>query len=285
MTRPRLRTWLASTAAALALALGLPTASAFGVGLQPTTAEITLDAGQSRRQVITIGNVSTERPIALTIGLADWSLNEAGQIQLAPPGEMENSASGWVRFSPAFVDLKPGETAQVVVDMQAPARLPASGDHRFALIASTLLPEDRGGTSGVWRKYQLASLFYLTVGEARSEPVITGAALDSDAEGASRIHLAVENPGNAHARLGGVVEARSPSGEVIAQAPVNNLVVLDGARRVYPLEFTQSLPADAVIEVRLENTFVPQIEGGTGALDLWRAPLASLTAPVTDDAR
>jgi P pilus assembly chaperone PapD len=283
MTLPRFARWLATSAAILALTA--PQASAFGVGLQPTTVEIELQAGQARRQVITIANVSTERPIALTLGLADWSLTEAGQIALAPPGEMEDSATGWVRFSPAFVDLKPGESAQVVVDMQAPARLPASGDHRFALLASTLLPEDRGGTSGVWRKYQLASLFYLTVGDATSQPVITGAALDASETGGARVNLAVENSGNAHARLGGVAEARSASGDVIATAEVNNLVVLDGARRVYPIEFTEALPPDALIEVRLENTFAPDVEGRTRVLEPWRAPVGALAAPVASDAR
>ena len=152
-------------------------ASAFGIGLQPTTVEIDVEPGDRQRQVINIGNVHTEDRIALTLGLADWSLDEKGQIKLSPPGDSDQSASDWVRFSPAFVELDPGETEQVIVDKAATMRVAREGDYRFALIASTILPESREGQSGVWKKYQIASLFYLTMGDAVSTPQVKGADL------------------------------------------------------------------------------------------------------------
>lgn len=272
----------ATTALSLALALG---AHAFGVGLQPTTVEIEIKPGQRMRQIVTIANVHKERPIALTLGLADWSLSETGQIELAAPGDLPQSASGWVSFSPAFIDLKPGESQQVVVDMVAPARLDSSGDHRFALLASTILPEERGGESGVWRKYQLASLFYLTVGDADSEPAITGAGLAPGSAGSpSRLTLSLANPGNAHARLGGQVEVRD-GGTLIGTADIDNLVVLDGARRTVTLDLPETLPADAVIAVTLENTFAPQSQDGVSLLETWSLPVSEIErlAPAQDN--
>ena len=111
----------------LALTAIAAPASAFGIGLQPTTVEISVQPGDRQRQVINLGNVHQEDTISLTLGLADWALDEAGQIQLTPPGDSDTSAANWVRFSPAFVTLRPGETEQIIVDMAAPIRVDREG--------------------------------------------------------------------------------------------------------------------------------------------------------------
>ncbi len=243
--------------AALALCTAGP-ALAVGVGLQPTTVESEVEPGDRQRQVVTIANVHQEKTISLTIGLADWSLDENGRIELAPPGEMDSSASDWVRFSPAFVTLEPGESEQVVVDMATPIRLDTSGDHRFALLASTILPEREAGRSGVWKKYQIASLFYLTANPARSLPEITGSSALIDADGAGEIEVLIENSGNAHARLEGEIAINAPG--VSETLPIGNLVVLHGGIRRYVAPLPEGTPADAKITVKLENTFTPQSE-------------------------
>lgn len=69
-----------------ALAATATPASAFGIGLQPTTVEMSVQPGDRQRQVVNLGNVHQEKTISLTLGLADWALDENGQIQLTPPG-------------------------------------------------------------------------------------------------------------------------------------------------------------------------------------------------------
>jgi P pilus assembly chaperone PapD len=267
--------------AALFGLLGAPLASAFGIGLQPTTVEMEVEPGGRNRQVIHIANVHTEKTISLTLGLADWTLDDAGQIELTPPGEADDSAAQWVRFSPAFITLKPGESQQVVVDTATPSRLERSGDFRFALIASTVLPEERGGGSGVWKKYQLASLFYLTAGDAKSSPVITRSGVSVTPEGGQAIDLRIENGGNAHARLEGTIEI---SGANPQSLPIGNLVVLHGGARDYSLPLTAPLSADAKIEVKLENIFAPQIEGATETLPSHTVATTIRKADVTGSA-
>jgi P pilus assembly chaperone PapD len=254
----------------LALTAIAAPASSFGIGLQPTTVEISVQPGDRQRQVINLGNVHQEDTISLTLGLADWALDESGQIELTPPGDSDTSAAEWVRFSPAFVTLRPGETEQIIVDMAAPIRVERQGDYRFALIASTLLPEERAGQSGVWKKYQIASLFYLTMGEAESHPEIKQAALTVSPEGEQAIMFDLENTGTAHARLRGEIEISGDSGETITE-PISNLVVLDDATRTYRLPLTQDLPTNPEVRVTLENIFAPQ--SATGALML--APFTS----------
>ena len=152
--------------------------------------------------------------------------------------------------------------------MATPSRLTRSGDFRFALIASTILPEERGGQSGVWKKYQIASLFYLTAGDAASKPVIAAGDVTTTAQGQSKLALRIDNPGNAHARLDGEIEITG-AGAGPLTLPIGNLVVLHEGTRDYAVEFDRPLPPDAKISVRLENTFAPQAEGAKESLPVY----------------
>ena len=244
-------------AATLLAALPAPLASAFGIGLQPSTVELTVEPGATQRQTITIGNVHTERTIALSLSLADWSLDADGQLVLDAPGETERSGSDWVHFSPAQVVLEPGTKTDVVVEISTPARVDHLGDHRFALLATTRLPDDRGGVSGVWSKYQLASLFYLTFTPASSTPEVVAVAPLENAPGTLR--MTVKNTGDAHARLQGQAVVKSASGEVVHEVDVNG-VVLDNAER----HLDVSLAADNIpsgsytVDFNIRNSFAPQ---------------------------
>ena len=264
----RLSTALRASLVAISMAAIAAPAAPFGIGLQPTTVEMTV-----QRQVSNLGNVHQEQTISLTLGLADWSLDESGQISLTPPGETNSSAADWVRFSPAFVTLEPGETEQVIVDMAAPIRIDREGDYRFALIASTLLPEERSGQSGVWKKYQIASLFYLTMGNAESAPEVKAASVSQSIDGVSEIVLDFENSGNAHARLRGDVQITGDAGEPIVES-ISNLVVLHEGIRKYRVPLTETLPANPQVKVTLENTFAPQTATGAIMLEPFTSDLS-----------
>jgi len=259
---------------AMVAAFAYTPAMGFGVGLQPTTVEIEVVPGDRNRQVVNIANVHTEQTISLTLGLADWSLDENGQIRLTPPGEdTVSSAANWARFSPAFITLEPGESEQIIVDMTTPSRLAKSGDFRFALLASTILPEERTGQSGVWKKYQIASLFYLTTGPANSDPKITNSIIETNDEGIRTLSFDIENDGNAHARLNGQIEIGNGANPETVK--IGNLVVLDQGVRKYKARLPEGTPPDAEIKVKLDNSFAPQANGGVLTLPPYKVPTSS----------
>lgn len=194
------------------------------------------------------------------MGLADWSLDENGQLILDAPGDTERSAAEWVRFSPASVTLKPETAQDVTVEISAPYKIENKGDHRFALLATTMLPEldERGETSGVWNRYQLASLFYLTLTPSQSLPQVTSVAMHPDDN--SMITMQIKNEGDAHARLQGTAFVKDAAGEIVGETPLN-AVVLDGGKRTYnvSMEDMNTLQAGKyTIDFDLNNTFVPQ---------------------------
>jgi len=247
-----------------------PIAQAFGVGVQPSTVEMTIKPGDRQRQVVTIGNVHKEKTISLTMALADWSLDDNGKLILDAPGETTRSAADWVRFSPASVTLKPETSQDVTVEISAPYKIENNGDHRFALLATTLLPElnDRGETSGVWNRYQLASLFYLTLPPSESLPSVTSVAVNEADK--SVITMKIKNEGDAHARLQGTAYIKATDGEVVAETPLN-AVVLDGGTRTYNIKLENVADLDAgkyTIDFDMNNTFTPQNKFRSTAVDV-----------------
>jgi hypothetical protein len=243
--------------ALLAAAAYAPIANSFGIGVQPSTVEMTIKPGDRQRQVVTVGNVHKSKTISLTMGLADWSLDENGKLILDAPGDTERSAAEWVRFSPASVTLKPETSQDVTVEISAPYKIENKGDHRFALLATTMLPA-RGEVSGVWNRYQLASLFYLTLTPSKSLPEVTSVALNSKKPGL--VTMQIKNDGDAHARLQGTAFLKDASGEIVTETPLN-AVVLDGGKRTYDIALKDVAELETgqyTIDFDLNNTFVPQ---------------------------
>jgi len=243
----------------LATSAFVPAAHAFGVGVQPATVEMTIKPGENNRQTITIGNVHKEKTISMTISLADWTLDEDGQLVLAPPGETNRSAADWVRFSPAVVTLKPETKQEVTVEITAPFKIKENGDHRFALLATTRLPDDRGDASGVWNKYQLASLFYLTTLPSKSLPIIQTQLVSSAEQ--NIVEMKIKNDGDAHARLKGNAIIKTTSGQTVDKVPFNT-VVLNQQKRTVGVNLSSSDKIVAgetyKVDFDLKNSFAPQ---------------------------
>ena len=254
------------TCLAIAIAALAVPGHADPVDIQPTSVEIPAQAGARHRQMLTITNTSTGEALALTLGLADWSMHRNGQLALSAPDGSRHSAASWARFTPSFLPLDPGQSGQVIVDIIIPAKPATAGGHRFAVLASEVAP----GPDGRMRKIEAASLFYLTIGPAVSEPVINAVRIAG--EDGRHLEIDLSNSGNAHARLEGKVQIEGHGGEQAA-VPVSNLVVLEGGERTFTLPLAGPLPGNPRVTVTLDNVFAPQSATGT-------MPVRTLSAPL-----
>lgn len=264
--RHKMKNYLVSSALIFAgtiatTAIYTPLANAFGIGVQPSTVEMTIKPGDRHRQVITIGNVHKTKTISMTMGLADWTLDKGGKLSLSPPGESEKSAADWIRFSPASVTLKPETSMDVIVEINVPYKIKEKGDHRFALLATTLLPalDERGDVSGVWNKYQLASLFYLTLTPSKSTPIVSNVAFSNTDK--SMLSMTIKNGGDAHARIKGAAFVKNTAGNTVAEMPMS-AVVLDQGERNYVMRFDEVEGIESgekySIDFKVNNSFAPQ---------------------------
>lgn len=235
-------------------------ASAFGVELKPSTVEMTVKPGDLQRQIVTIKNINEANVIELTLSLADWSLDENGKLILDVPSSLERSATNWARVSSASLSLQAGASQDITIEIRPPYDVDNKGDYRFALLATTILPEinDEGHASGLWKRYQLTSLFHLTFKPSKSLPNVTSVAVNTKRP--ALITLQIENEGEAHARLGGTAFMKNMKGDVMSETRLN-AVVLGNGKRVYDVQLkdTEDLASGKyTIDFDLNNTFVPQ---------------------------
>ena len=259
-----------SRLAPLALSLALMTggAQAGPPVMQPGSVELPAKTGERHRQVLTVTNPGGEDH-ALTVGLANWTLDRDGRLRLAPPGDNDNPVLDWVRFTPAYLSLPPGESGQIVVDVIAPDNLLRAGDYRFALMASSVAPDAQ---TGRMEKTELSSLFYVTVAPAVSDAVVSDVRLQRSGGTPPHLELDLTNSGNAHARLEGKILIEGHAGEPVI-LPVSNLVVLEGQQRRFSIPVKTELPEEPRVTVRLDDIFAPQTETGVAPIREYSAPL------------
>ncbi|MBF34347.1 MAG: hypothetical protein CME94_09040 [Hyphomonadaceae bacterium] len=247
-------------------------ADADTIRLDPTSLEIGIAAGERQRDLLTLTNETAET-LDLTLGLADWALSSDGELTLIAPGDTETSAAGWVRVSPGFVTLAPGEQRDILIDIIAPSDFEKTGARRTALLASSIAPDTRAGHNNTLRKLEVASLVYLTGPGAYSQPAIRDVTLSKERGTARRIDLMIENTGSAHARLQGSIEIDGKGRAVTI--PLASLVVLGKSSRTFSMPVREVLPADARVSVTLIDMAAPQSPEGRSALPRYTAPLTN----------
>ena len=217
----------------LALLLSTTDVLAFGVGLSPTSNDVSTNSGEVKRQLIKVQNFNPDKSIRLTISATDWQIDDTGDFSLVPPQTLERSASSWVRFSPSVLMLGPKGTATIKVEIATPAVDLDQGDYRTAVVVSTVLPskEERKKQKGIWNRYQIASVFYVNVGDVESDARIDTVAFEEVKTGESaRLKLNLGNDGLAHARVKGDIYVKDANGRSISTQPLE-AVVLDSSTR------------------------------------------------------
>jgi P pilus assembly chaperone PapD len=229
----------------LALFLLAQAVWALGLGVSPSRFEVVIEPGSVQRHNINVGNFDRDSHLYLTLSLADWGLDENGKLVLSAPGSTPQSSAEWARFSPAELNLKPGEVKQVSVEFQVPATLSSPKgfqDYRMALVVDTHLPpkeirekiEKEQGGKGIWSKYQVTSLFYLTLAPAKAELEIQSGKLVWQQE-KPLLELVLRNKGDTHARLKGELQLQDAAGNIAHKQAVENVVILEQQTQTAPL--------------------------------------------------
>jgi P pilus assembly chaperone PapD len=215
------------------------TAAAFGIGLTPSTIELEVQPGSHHRQILKVKNFNPDKAIQLTVSIADWTLDDNGDVKLLPPDESARSASSWVNFSPSVIILEPNTTQQIIVDINAPLALDKIGDHRTSVILSTVLPSKqlRAGKQGVWNRYQMATLFYANVKPGKSAPQISQALLSlNDKKSAQSVAFKITNSGDRHTRLKGSIQLQNSQDIILSENPFE-AVILNNQSRLFNTDF------------------------------------------------
>lgn len=111
------------------------------LGVYPTTLDFNLGGGQSEAQVINISNNSGEK-VQFRIYLNDWTRDSSGGHIYYEPASTEHSCAEWVNIDKNFVELQPGESTQLTIQMMLPAIPEATEKMSWAMLFIETIEEN-----------------------------------------------------------------------------------------------------------------------------------------------
>jgi hypothetical protein len=256
----RMATWIAliSVAMTLLFTLYAPFASATGVGIQPANVELAANPGSTLRQTIRVGNLRTDKSQNFIVGIAEWSLDQNGQLKLIPPAH--GSAASWTRYSPARFTLKPAEAQNILVEIKVPAKIDAK-EYRVAILVTNPQPspEEMKKLNGVWNATQVSTLMYLVPPGVTTKPVLVDAKFTPDPKLGAAFQAEIKNDGSAHARLIAVTTFTDQSGQQVHSVDTQAVLMENQTRVWRGLLKVDHLPVgNYQLNWKLYNVFDPE---------------------------
>jgi hypothetical protein len=144
----------------------------------------------------------TAKPVHLKLFAVASSIDDAGW-QVADDGT-RNELTSWMRVTPSEVDLQPGRSATVTVDIEVPAG--ASKGERYATVVAEMPPPARSAGKTVRVATRVGVRVYLDVGpggEPASDFTISTLTAARQPDGTPSVSAQVTNTGDRALDLGG----------------------------------------------------------------------------------
>jgi P pilus assembly chaperone PapD len=219
--------------------LYLQPAHAQSVSISPTVIEAQAQRGQASTS-ITITNTDNE-PFRAKLYLLDFSYNKERGFEIV--NRHSNSAIPYLSFSPKELDIPPGATRKVRMDLVMPPSVP-DGEYRSVLYVEDLkersIVDDRGVETKV--KFRLGSQLFVRKNDGNTALVpnlkITNAfwnLTDRD------IVLQFQNQGGATALVGTAWKIQQ-GGKLIASGKVDGTIVLGNSERLSGINLPIAVP-------------------------------------------
>ncbi|TXH75923.1 MAG: hypothetical protein E6Q85_04225 [Thiothrix sp.] len=211
-------------------------AASFEVAVAPSRLELSANASQRLGQSLEIQNVGRS-PTELNIRTLDWTYSSEGQIsyheELIP-----NSCRPWVTLEKNSIRLSAQAKRNFRFQVEVPANASVS-ECRFMIAiegkdaAATAALQAGGASLSLPVNGRIAVAVYVAV--AGAEPKLTIKQLNVQNIKGQKVPVAiVSNTGNAHGRLGGVLEAKDAQGQEFELAP-ESTPIMPGQTRTLPL--------------------------------------------------
>lgn len=115
------------------------------ISLQPSILDFRLGPSATQSQSISISNLS-DKKIAFQAYLADWLRDSVGGHQYFRPDTLSRSCASWVRLSKNFLEIEPGKTEELIVQLQAPADAASLNQMKWAMLFLQSTEEQNAGS-------------------------------------------------------------------------------------------------------------------------------------------
>jgi len=225
------RNWIHLAGLAVTLVAAGPVESQVRAQVAPVKYNVTVRPGKPMVRDVLVSNEGDYTAV-VRIRLSDWTMDENGAIQLAPPGSTPHSLAGRVQYEPTQFSLGPGESQRVHVTMTTVEEGPAT---RWGVLLSEVRPAvfNRRGF-GPRAIAELGTTIYLSrVAVAPVFADVTNMTVTPLGGDSLAVAVRVRNTGERHFYVAGEMALSDSSGQRIEAGNLGTGVVLPGAEREF----------------------------------------------------
>ena len=272
--------WIALAWAVAFMVTAQPAFSSVLAQAMPSKMNLTLKPGAPLSRDVAIVNQG-DSPVVVHVHLSDWTLSEAGELTLLPPGATPVSLDGLVTFEPTEFSLGPGETGVIHVTMRIPGDGPAT---RWGVLLSQVRPavwpkETRGPRAMA----ELGTTLYLSrIAADQTRAELSGMNVMPSADTSFSIAVRVRNPGLRHFYSSGEIAVKDTVGQTVASGKLGTSVVLPGADRVFTWTCDSRLAPGRYRVMATLDTGEPELIVGETEVR-WPIVRSALPVAVTDE--
>lgn len=219
----------------ISLLLVFTVAFAVNISVAPSNYRLDMEPDSNIRRTFTVTNKGKEA-ISVRVYLNDWNLKGSEKIFL-PAGSTEYTLLNAVTFYPSLLQLKPGETKQVMMNVKA-LKTDTAGEYGVLFFEARPVQEPKG--SGLSLGGRIGSILYKEIPERSLVTYkVTGVAA-SVVGNKLNYKFNLLNDGNVLVRPKLTIIVLDSNNEVVAKKVASDLVTLPGKQRVESDQFILS---------------------------------------------
>jgi len=143
------------------------------VSIQPSILDFHLGPKGVQAQPISITNLSDHK-IAFRAYLADWLRDSTGNHQYFKPDTLKRSCASWVHLNKNFIEIEPGKTGELLVQLQAPADTTSFRQMKWAMLFLQSTDEqDAASRANKAMQTQVKELLRIGIHVYQTPPLLT----------------------------------------------------------------------------------------------------------------
>jgi P pilus assembly chaperone PapD len=89
------------------------------IEVAPVRINFNIAPGETQSRTVTVKNHGN-RPETISLQMIDFLVQRNGEMERLPSGSTRNSIASWISLNPSFVQMEPGESQNIQVNIQAP---------------------------------------------------------------------------------------------------------------------------------------------------------------------
>jgi P pilus assembly chaperone PapD len=248
----------------------------------PVRFSVTAAPGAPATRDILLSNRGTDA-VVVKVRLSDWTLSDAGVMNLVPAGTTPNTLQNLVQFEPSEFSLGPGESGHIQVRLTMPSAGPAT---LWGVLLSEVRPAvpstSRFGPRAI---AELGTTLYLSrVPAEQIRPEVMGLDVRSPGPDSIAVTVRMRNAGERHFYVGGDVVLSDSSHTAVRRGEFGNGVVLPGGIRSFTWAARAGLTPGRYTVTATLDTGEPELTVGEATFT-WPLPVSAPLPLATDPSR